>query len=88
VEKLRAYDGEHSTNHEERSAAIRRHYRQIQVPYHQLYEISRLGRYGTVGQFTMSLAQVKAELVDKCLVAIEQFVAEETAKRKSKSASA
>jgi hypothetical protein len=80
VEKLRAYSGEHSTNHDERAAAVRKQFRAIQVPYHQLYEVSRLARYGTTGQFKMTVQQVKSLLIDTQLVAIEKFVAAETTK--------
>ncbi len=80
VEKLRAYHGEHSMSHDDRCAAVRRQFRTIQVEYHQLYEISRLARYGTASQFTLSVEQVKALLIDTYLVAIERYVAAETVK--------
>ena len=81
VEKLRAYRGEHSENHEDRNSAVRRDYRAIQTEYHELYNHSLVARYGTAGQFSMKASEVKALLVDTYLVAIEQFVANETVKR-------
>src|SRR5436189_3244283 len=69
VEKLRAYRGEHSKNHEERSAAVRKHWRAIQTEYHELFNNSLVARYGTTGQFTMTVKEVKGLLIDTYLVA-------------------
>ena len=87
VEKLRAYQGEHSTNHKERCAAVRKQYRGIHLEFHQLYEISRLARYGTTSQFTLTVSDVQSLHIDKYLVAIEKYVAAETARRAPSQAS-
>ena len=79
VEKLRAYQGQHSENHEERSSAVRKQYRPIQREYHELYNNSLIARYGTVGQFSKTSQQVKVLLIDTYLVAIESFVEKESA---------
>jgi hypothetical protein len=83
VEKLRAYHGEHSENHEDRLAAVRRDFRPIHTPCHELFNHSLIARYGTVGQFTITVQEVKKLLIDTYLVAIEKFVAGETLKAKT-----
>jgi hypothetical protein len=67
VEKLRAYRGEHSKDHEERGQAVRKNFRPIHTPYHELFNHSLIARYGTLGKFTLSPADAKAVLVDTYL---------------------
>jgi hypothetical protein len=87
VEKLRAYCGEHSESHEDRCAAVRVKFRAIHKEYHELFNNSLVARYGTAGQFSMPVEEVKRLLIDTYLVAIEKYVASETLK-KTQSASA
>ncbi len=77
VEKLRAYVGEHSNDHQERSGAVRRNYKPIQTAYHELFNNSLIARYSSCGKFTLTIAQVKSLLVDQYLVAIEKYVSNE-----------
>jgi len=80
VEKLRAYENEHSRNHEERNEYVRVKHKRIHTAYHELFNQSVLARYHTLGKFTLTREQVKLILVDKHLVQIEKYVALETAK--------
>ncbi len=80
VEKLRAYNGQHSRDHEERNAAVRRDYRAIHTEYHELFNHSLIARYATVGKFYLSVADAKKLLVDTYLTQIEKYVAAESAK--------
>ncbi len=81
VEKLRAYNGEHSQNHDERDRVVRRDYPRIYNAYHQLFNASLTGRYKSVGAFSISAADVRTRLIDGYLVEIENFVAAETIAR-------
>jgi hypothetical protein len=55
----------------------------IQNEYHELFNNALIARYGTVGQFTKNVLEVKSLLIDTYLVAIERYVAAETAKAAS-----
>ncbi len=81
VEKLRAYHGEHSENHDDRDRVVRRDYPRIYNPYHQLFNASLTARYKSLGAFNMSPGDVQARLIDTYLAEIERFVAAETAAR-------
>jgi hypothetical protein len=83
VEKLRAYKGEHSRDHDERGTAVRNEFRSIQTAYHELFNLSLVARYATAGKFTMTVADVKRIMIDGYLVEIEKFVAAETSRRTS-----
>jgi hypothetical protein len=80
VEKLLAYSGNHSKNHEERGSAVRKDFRQIYSQYHELFNNSLIARYGTSGKFSMTLDKTKQLLVNDYLAKIEKFVAEYTIK--------
>src|SRR5262249_23928049 len=79
VEKLRAYDGEHSTSHDDRDAYVRRKHRKIYNSYHRLFTASLDARYKTLGAFTISPEDVQTILIDTYLAEIEGYVAAETA---------
>ncbi len=85
VEKLRAYNGEHSTSHDDRDAYVRRNHSTIYNPYHQLFNASLDARYKTLGAFTISSEDVQKVLVDTYLVEIETYVADETKRHASRS---
>lgn len=86
VEKLRAFDGEHSQNHDERDRCIRRKFPVIYNSYHQLFNASLTGRYKSVGAFNISPGDVQKMLIDTYLAEIEKFVANETVSRSSATA--
>jgi len=75
VEKLRAYTGRHSKNHEERDRVVRVSFPAIYNSFHQLYNASLTGRYKSIGAFSISASDVKCKLIDSYLVQIENFVA-------------
>src|SRR5579862_5006888 len=72
VEKLRAFDGEHSQNHDERDRLIRRKFAIIYNSYHQLFNASLTGRYKSVGAFNISAADVQRMLIDTYLADIDR----------------
>ena len=59
VEKLRAYDGNHSTSHDDRDLYVRRNHRTIYDPYHQLFNASLDARYKARAGFTISKEDVQ-----------------------------
>jgi hypothetical protein len=79
VEKLRAYEGKHSTDHVDRNAAVRQQHRPIHTPYHELFNWSLIARYKTPGCFSMPAATVRSVLVGNYLTQIEKYVADQTA---------
>ena len=81
VEKLRAYDGDHSQDHSERDRYVRGNHRAIYDSYRQLYSASLEARYKSLHAFSISPADVKGVLIDVFLVEIERYVALETASR-------
>ena len=81
VEKLRAYEGDHSENHDDRDAAVRRTHSRIYNAYHQLFNASLTARYKSLGAFKISPADVQSKLIDTYLASIERYVAAETAAR-------
>jgi hypothetical protein len=81
IEKLRAYDGDHSTSHDDRDRYVRKNHSNIYNPYHQLFNASLDARYKTRGGFTITPADVQKILIDTYLVAIEKEITAETAKR-------
>src|SRR5262245_53370067 len=46
VERLRAFAGQHSVDHRDRDEFVRNSHLQIHPPYHELYRISMIVRYG------------------------------------------
>jgi predicted Ser/Thr protein kinase len=83
IEKLRGYDGEHSTSHDDRDAYVRKHHSIMYNSYHQLFNASLDARYKTKGAFTISAEDVQKMLVNTYLAKIEKYVADETLKRSS-----
>ena len=83
VEKLRAYDGDHSQDHSDRDRYVRRNHRAIYNSYRQLYSASLEARYKSLHAFTSSPEDVRAVLIDQFLVEIEQYVAAPTTARTS-----
>ncbi|MGH7173696.1 MAG: hypothetical protein ACRELG_25720 [Gemmataceae bacterium] len=81
VEKLRAYEGDHSDNHEERDRAVRRDHGRIYNAYHQLFNASLIARYKSRRAFHISAADVQGKLIDTYLAEIERYVAAETVAR-------
>ena len=81
VEKLRAYTGDHSENHDERNRAVRRDHARIYNAYHQLFNVSLIARYKSLGAFAISPQDVQSKLIDTYLAEIERYVAAETATR-------
>ena len=79
VEKLRAYDNEHSTDHGDRGQFVRSKCRNINRAYSHLYDTSLEARYKSVGGFTVSPSDVRGRLIDTYLVEIETYVAAESA---------
>jgi hypothetical protein len=78
IEKLRGYEGEHSTSHDDRDAYVRRSHRKIYNSYHQLFNASLDARYKTLGAFSISAEDVQKVLIDTYLTEIETHVANET----------
>lgn len=76
VERLRALDGGHSTNHNDRRDYIIANHREIHDAYRQLDDAGWLARYGSNADFfkKVSNADVKGVLIDGYLVAIEDYV--------------
>ena len=81
VEKLRAYENEHSTDHGDRSQFVRSKCRSINRAYIHLYDTSLEARYKSVGAFTVTPSDVRDRLIDTYLVEIETYVAAETTTR-------
>ena len=81
VEKLRAYDGDHSQDHSERDRYVRRNHRAIYDSYRQLYSASLEARYKSLHAFSIPPADVTGVLIDVFLVEIERHVALETTAR-------
>jgi hypothetical protein len=79
VEKLRAYDGDHSQSHMDRNEFVRKQHPSIHASYHQLFNISIIARYQTMNKFPLTAAAVQTDLVDGDLAAIEVYVANVTA---------
>ena len=83
VERLRAKVGEHSINHIDRLAFLRRPaYRNtLFKAFHVLYNASLIARYETAGSFSSQFApaDVKNVLIDQHLASIDQHVAAEFA---------
>ena len=86
VEKLRAYHGEHSENHDDWDRVVRRDYARIYNAYHQLFNASIIARYKSIMAFNIPPREVKTKLIDGFLVEIENFVRNETATRTAASA--
>ncbi len=87
VEKLRAYNGQHSIDHTDRNKAVRNQYRQIHTGFHELYNWAYIARYSTLQKFTMASEEVRKVLIDRYLVEIEKFVAAQSAAATKTSAS-
>jgi hypothetical protein len=83
VEKLRAYEGDHSNSHDERDAYVRKNHRKIYNAYHQLFNASLDARYKTLSAFSIPSEQVQKKLIDTYLVEIEDYVTDETKRRTS-----
>jgi hypothetical protein len=81
IEKLRGYEGEHSTSHDDRDAYVRRKHSRIYNSYHQLFNASLDARYKTRGAFAISPEDVQNVLIEIFLVEIETCVAAETRRR-------
>lgn len=81
VEKLRAYEGAHSENHDDRDRAVRRDHSRIYNAYHQLFNASLIASYKSRGAFNISPADVQSKLIDIYLAEIERYVAAETTAR-------
>jgi hypothetical protein len=79
VEKLRALRGQHSLDHPERNQTVRRDYPRIHRHYRELYNWSLVARYSGISDFTLSAADVRHILIGRHLVAIEKFVAAQSA---------
>jgi len=80
VEKLRAYNNQHSISHEDRNNAVRNNHRKIHTAYHELFNASLVARYATVGKFKMTLEDVNNLFVDGYLTEIEKYVSKVSAK--------
>ena len=75
IEKLRAYDGQHSESHHDRNVYVQQKpHRQIHVHFRELYTAALVARYATLNAFAHSAQQVRDELVNKHLAAIEGYV--------------
>jgi hypothetical protein len=81
VEKLRAYDGKHSENHEERDRYVRANHHSIYNAYHQLFTVSLVARYKSLHAFQISPDDVQSKLIASYLAEIEKFVARVTASK-------
>ena len=83
VEKLRAYDGDHSQDHSDRDRYVRGNHRAIYDSYRQLYSAALEARYKSLHAFSISSEDVGAVLIDDYLAEIEQYVAAPTTARTS-----
>ena len=81
VEKLRAYDGDHSEGHGDRGKYIRSNRPRIHRAYTHLYDASLEARYKSVGAFTLTPEEVQDRLIGTYLGEIETYVAAETVAR-------
>jgi hypothetical protein len=81
VEKLRAYEGDHSESHEDRDRAVRKDHSRIYNAYHHLFNASLVARYKSRSAFKISPADVQSKLLDTYLAEIERYVAAETIAR-------
>jgi hypothetical protein len=76
IERLRALDGSHSTDHQTRLIYVQSNHRPIHDDFKQLYNASLLARYDSNSDFFAKFANsdVKTVLIDQHLTAIEKYV--------------
>ena len=76
IEQLRALDGQHSADHQDRLGHVQSSHRSIHDNFKQLFNSSLVARYGSNSAFFAKFTndEVKGILIDTHLVAIEQYV--------------
>lgn len=84
IERLRALDGDHSKDHQDRLQYVATHHRTIHTEFHGLLNASYLARYQANATFfgQISNDDVKSNLIDRFLVAIEGYAENYVATKK------
>jgi hypothetical protein len=69
VERLRAFIGQHSTDHQDRLSFVRQYHPQMHTAYRELYNIARLVRYGAGPDHWLN-----PEFVSGCMEIVREYV--------------